>query len=397
MDVRVKIDGALNPLETYPLQMHTSLSRLLIDGRCGLDYKVLEDQDARFAIVHDEKTINFRVASIPVKVGSYRDRYSKITIRILDGNDDLVKLSQLGLSHENFKLMSDSLRRPQGMILVTGPTGSGKSTTLYSSMRYMHESRPDRMYYTLEDPIEQEDENFVQIECSQFLPFSKALRNLLRQDPDVIMVGEIRDVETAEISTTAAMTGHILLSTLHTNDSHETLGRLTDMKVLPSVISSTVICIVAQRLVRKLCKHCRMPQKLVESHDNEPGVYQRLREMVSSTDKKILFEANPKGCTECQLGYKGRVGIVEVLMMNSELEDLISQGLSGKEIRRRQIQSGSFIDMWSDGIRLISEGVTSVSEVEAVLGIYSSSNIKANLLDFNPQTNPVRRVRLSEA
>ncbi|MBC7962141.1 MAG: type II/IV secretion system protein, partial [Steroidobacteraceae bacterium] len=306
--IRFRIDGVMHNIHVIPKPLHAPIvSRIKMLSRMDLAEK-RRPQDGRIKTSFNNKDMELRVSTVPVAFGE------KVVIRIFDPDILLQDLDSMGFYPREMALYNSFLRRPNGIILVTGPTGSGKTTTLYSSLRSL--SSPEINIVTVEDPIEMVMEEFNQIGVQQAIgvSFDSILRNILRQDPDIIMIGEIRDRETAENAVQAALTGHLVLSTLHTNDAASTIVRLLDLGVPPFLISATVLGIVAQRLVRKICPHCKIPRTL----SREECDYLQL-------PKKNNTVWEGEGCKDCRgTGYKGRSGLFVVLDMNERMKSLIT-------------------------------------------------------------------------
>jgi type IV pilus assembly protein PilB len=281
----------------------------------------------------------------------------KIVMRILDSSSAMLGIDVLGYEPEQKELYLDALNQPQGMILVTGPTGSGKTVSLYTGLNILNQ--PERNISTAEDPVEinLEGINQVQINTKADMTFANALRAFLRQDPDVVMVGEIRDLETAEISIKAAQTGHLVLSTLHTNSAPETITRLLNMGVPAYNVASSISLIIAQRLARRLCSKCKTPEQLPREELMRQGFSeQQIQDMV-------LYA--PKGCENCTDGFKGRVGIYEVMKVTPEIAQIIMRGGNSLEIAEVSLKAG-FNNIRLSGLRKAAEGVTSLAEINRV-------------------------------
>jgi type IV pilus assembly protein PilB len=281
----------------------------------------------------------------------------KIVMRILDSSSAMLGIDVLGYEPEQKKLYMDALEQPQGMILVTGPTGSGKTVSLYTGLNILNQ--PERNISTAEDPVEinLEGINQVQINPKAEMTFANALKAFLRQDPDVVMVGEIRDLETAEIAIKAAQTGHLVLSTLHTNSAPETLTRLLNMGVPAYNVASSISLIIAQRLARRLCPKCKTPETLPDEELIRQGF-----------DKDKLSEIQlfaPKGCDSCTEGYKGRVGVYEVMQITPEIAQIIMRGGNSLEIAEVALRSG-FNNLRLSGLKKAAAGVTSLAEINRV-------------------------------
>jgi len=369
--VRYRIDGVLHDAMILPKQVISGLvARIKVLANLKLDEHRLP-QDGRFKIEKDGYKIAFRVSILPIFDGE------KIVMRLLDESSKGLTLEKMGLIGDSLEVIHREIKRPNGMILVTGPTGSGKTTTLYTIMDILN--RPEVNISTVEDPVEYRMQkiNQTQVNSKIGMSFAAALRSLLRQDPDIIMVGEIRDKETMEIALHAAMTGHLVLSTLHTNSAAGTLPRLADMGAEPFLIASTVNVIIAQRLVRKLCQECKAEYKLNdkeiatlrETFDMD-GILEALKKSSQLTKKvgkddkwtDISFYKT-KGCEQCHNeGYKGRVGIYEVLEVNEEIGKLITANASTDELEKMAKQQG-MTTMSEDGFIKIIDGITSIEEV----------------------------------
>ncbi|MBU2603254.1 MAG: Flp pilus assembly complex ATPase component TadA [Actinobacteria bacterium] len=352
MPVRMRIDGVLHHVTEIPNHLKGGvLSRIKIMGDMDIAEKRLP-QDGRATYRSDEQTVDLRIASIPTVYGE------NITIRLLDETMFEITLEELGLGEAELVVFRRALNRPYGQILITGPTGSGKSTTLYSALAEINS--PTVKIYTVEDPVERKMPGILQsqIKSSIGLTFAAALRSLVRSDPDVIMVGEIRDLETATIATEAALTGHLVMSTLHTNDAASTITRLVEMRVPPFLIASALECVVAQRLARKLCPHCKREVTLVPA-----GMTAMEFDLFGDTPVAV---AKAVGCRRCYgTGYSGRVGLYEVLPVTKELKSMISDAADTDAIRDYAIQEG-MATLRQDGKRKILRKLTTVDEVQRV-------------------------------
>ncbi len=369
--VRYRIDGVLHDAMTLPKDIATGIvARIKVLSNLKLDEHRLP-QDGRFKIEKDDYKISFRVSILPVFDGE------KIVMRLLDESSKGLTLEKMGLSGNALEAVHREINKPNGMILVTGPTGSGKTTTLYTVMDILNTSEVN--ISTVEDPVEYRMPRVNQTQVSPKLgmTFAAALRALLRQDPDIIMVGEIRDQETLEIAMHAAMTGHLVLSTLHTNSAAATLPRMLDMGAEPFLIASTVNVIIAQRLIRRLCPECRQPytleakevEALAKSYDLE-HIFAYLKKAPES--KKFVADAKAweeitfykaVGCDQCGgEGYRGRNGIYEVLAMDTNIRKLVTKAATSEEIEDEARKSGMGT-MVEDGFQKIVQGVTSLEEV----------------------------------
>ncbi|WP_432468944.1 type IV-A pilus assembly ATPase PilB [Agarivorans sp. Z349TD_8] len=354
--IRFRIDGLLHEIASPPINLANRFSaRLKVMARMDIAERRLP-QDGRIKLkTGRNKAIDMRVNSLPTMWGE------KIVIRILDSSAAKLNIDALGYDEQQKKLYLDALARPQGMILVTGPTGSGKTVSLYTGLSILNTSEIN--ISTAEDPVEINlpGVNQVQINNRAGLSFASALRAFLRQDPDVVMVGEIRDLETAEISIKAAQTGHLVLSTLHTNSAAETLTRMLNMGVPAFNIASSVSLIIAQRLARRLCEHCKK-SKIIEAH---------LLPKIGFNQDQIsagvqLFE--PEGCDKCTGGYKGRVGIYEVMPMSSAIAKLIMEQGNSIQIAEQAINEGMY-SLRMSALEKARLGVTSLAEVERVTNV----------------------------
>ena len=345
--VRCRVDGLLRESNTFPIAMHPNLvSRIKIMSHLDIGER-RRPQDGRFELPVSGQEFDVRVSILPLNDGE------KVVMRLLDKSKVRINLRELGFESYQRALFIEHLLRPHELILVTGPTGSGKTTTLYGALNHINSSQKNIV--TVEDPVEYNlaGINQVQVNVRADLTFASALRSILRQDPDIIMIGEIRDVETAEIAIQSALTGHLVLSTLHTNDAGGAIGRLIDMGMPPFLIASSVGLVMAQRLVRLLCPHCKLPftppPELLEELDLPP-------------DPNLRF-FKPIGCEACERsGYKGRIAIYEALEVSSEIERLILQRSSSNDLVRQAKKEG-MITLRQSGIAKIVSGQTSVDEV----------------------------------
>jgi type IV pilus assembly protein PilB len=351
--VRYRIDGILYNIMNPPLKMRDAISsRIKIMAKLDIAEKRLP-QDGRIKIRFSEngttKEIDFRVSVLPTLFGE------KIVMRLLDKDKLMLDMTRLGFEPESLAKFEAAILRPWGMVLVTGPTGSGKTNTLYSSITRIN--TPETNIMTAEDPVEFNlvGINQVQVREGIGLNFAAALRSFLRQDPNIILVGEIRDFETAEIAVKAALTGHLVLSTLHTNDAPSTINRLMNMGIEPFLVASSVHLICAQRLVRRVCPHCKHPEPHAPAALLQAGF--------SADDANSVTPMKGVGCEKCnKTGYKGRVGLYEVMEVSEELRELVLVGASGLEIRRKAIDEG-MITLRQSGLRKVKDGVTTIEEV----------------------------------
>jgi type IV pilus assembly protein PilB len=347
--VRFRIDGVLYEVMTPPLSLKNAIiSRLKIMAELDISERRLP-QDGRMKIKYKGREVDFRVSTLPTLFGE------KVVMRLLDKSNLKLDMSKLGFAPKALADFEAAIRAPYGMILVTGPTGSGKTTTLYSALDRLNQ--PEANIMTAEDPVEFNVKgiNQVQIRENIGLNFATALRSFLRQDPDVIMVGEIRDFETAEIAVKAALTGHLVLSTLHTNDAPSAITRLLNMGIEPFLVASSVILILAQRLLRRICVHCKA--YLVVPTDALVDVGLTPEEVASIT----CYKGN--GCDLCSgTGYKGRIAIYEVMTLSPDLRDLVLRGGSALELQRGAIQNG-MRTLRMSGLEKLKEGITTIEEV----------------------------------
>jgi type IV pilus assembly protein PilB len=351
--IRYRIDGILYNIMNPPMKFRDAISsRVKIMSKLDIAEKRLP-QDGRikirFSDQGQQKEIDFRVSVLPTLFGE------KIVMRLLDKDKLMLDMTKLGFEPESLAKFEVAIQRPWGMVLVTGPTGSGKTNTLYSSIAKIN--TPETNIMTAEDPVEFNlvGINQVQVREAIGLNFAAALRSFLRQDPNIILVGEIRDFETAEIAVKAALTGHLVLSTLHTNDAPSTINRLMNMGIEPFLVASSVHLICAQRLVRRVCTQCK--------EDNTLPTAALLSAGFTAEEAEKVQPKKGAGCERCNnTGYKGRVGLYEVMEIGEELRELILVGASGLELRRKAIDEG-MITLRRSGLRKVMDGVTTVEEV----------------------------------
>ena len=351
--VRYRVDGVMYTVMNLPTKIKAALtSRIKIMSKLDIAERRLP-QDGRIKLkLGKKRDIDFRVSVLPCLFGE------KTVLRLLDKGNLQVDLTKLGFEQSALDDFMDALNKPYGMLLVTGPTGSGKTTTLYSALNYLNKA--DTNIMTAEDPVEFNfmGINQVQVKEEIGLTFAAALRSFLRQDPDIIMVGEIRDFETAEIGVKAALTGHLVLSTLHTNDAPGTISRLLNMGIEPFLVSSAVILILAQRLARRICAHCKEEEKVPQAALLKVGF--------TEEETKTVKCFKGKGCPTCNgTGYKGRVALYEVMPIKDELKELILEGASTAEIKKAAIRLG-MKTLRMSGLTKVAEGVTTVEEVMRV-------------------------------
>jgi type IV pilus assembly protein PilB len=348
--VRYRIDGVLQPVLKLPVKMKNAItSRIKIMSHLDISERRLP-QDGRIKLKFgDDREIDFRVSTLPTLFGE------KVVTRLLDKSNLQLELSRLGFDEQQLMDFYDAIEKPYGMILVTGPTGSGKTTTLYSALSHLN--KPGVNIMTAEDPVEYNffGINQVHIREDIGLTFASALRSFLRQDPDIILVGEIRDFETAEIAIKAALTGHLVLSTLHTNDAPSTIARLINMGIEPIMVSSSVILIVAQRLARKICENCKEEEHLSETTLIKAGF--------SPDAVKDVKCYMGKGCPKCNnTGYKGRLAIYEIMPIKDELKEMILQGSPAAEIKKEAVRLG-MSTLRQSGLKKVMNGITTVEEI----------------------------------
>ncbi|HEX5515842.1 MAG TPA: type IV-A pilus assembly ATPase PilB [Gammaproteobacteria bacterium] len=350
--VRFRQDGVLREIAAPPISLAPRIAaRVKVMSRLDIAERRVP-QDGRIKMnLSKTRAIDFRVNTCPTLFGE------KIVLRILDPSSAKLGIDMLGYEEEQKELFLSAIHKPYGMVLVTGPTGSGKTVSLYTALNILNTE--DRNISTVEDPVEINVPgiNQVNLNLRAGLDFAAALRAFLRQDPDVIMVGEIRDLETAEIAIKAAQTGHLVLSTLHTNDAPQTLTRLANMGVPPYNIASTVSLIIAQRLARRLCSNCKQPAELPKEA--------LLKEGFTEADLKDLVVYAPKGCDNCADGYKGRVGIYQVMPISEEMGRIIMEGGNALQLAEQAKKEG-IADLRTSGLRKVKQGVTSLAELNRV-------------------------------
>jgi type IV pilus assembly protein PilB len=351
--IRFRIDGILYNIMTPPMKYRDAItSRIKIMAKLDIAEKRLP-QDGRIKIRYNDggrsKEIDFRVSCLPTLFGE------KIVLRLLDKDKLMLDMTKLGFEPSSLARFEVAIQRPWGMVLVTGPTGSGKTNTLYSAISRLNTAETNII--TAEDPVEFNlaGINQVQVKEQIGLTFAAALRSFLRQDPNTILVGEVRDFETAEIAVKAALTGHLVLSTLHTNDAPSTINRLMNMGIEPFLVASSVNLICAQRLVRRVCGSCREPQ---------PHPAQALIDLgFSAEEARAVLPVGGAGCEACnRTGYRGRVGLYEVLEITDEIRELILVGASALELRRKAVEDG-MLTLRRSGLEKIKAGVTTIEEV----------------------------------
>ena len=347
--VRYRIDGMLVERDRVPRRLHGAiLSRLKIMAKMDIAER-RRPQDGRIKVTEGAKELDLRVSVLPTNHGQ------TVVMRILDKDSIKVGLRQLGMADEVFRTFSQLIRRPNGIVLVTGPTGSGKTTTLYAGLNELN--KPDRKIITAEDPVEYylPGINQVEVKHSIGLDFARIIRSMLRQAPNIILVGEMRDQETAEMGIQASLTGHLVFSTLHTNDAPGAITRMVDMGVPSYLVASSIIAVLAQRLVRVVCSKCKQPHTPSDSQLEAAGI-----------SKALAAKGNfmkGKGCGHCtKSGYRGRMGIYELMMMNSKVRELSFAGASTQDIRKAAVAQG-MRSLYQDGILKVLKGQTTIEEV----------------------------------
>ncbi len=363
MRVRLRVDGVMQELNVYPIADHPAIvSRIKILSK--LDISITQKpQDGHFGTLVGTMNVDLRVSTIPTVYGE------NMVLRLLLTDKELIGLEQLGLPAAQMQRLEEVLHNPHGMILVTGPTGSGKTTTLYAALARINSI--ERNIITIEDPVEKRVELMrqTQVNTKIGLTFASGLRSILRQDPDVIMVGEIRDKETAEIAVQAALTGHLVLSTLHTNSAAGAIVRLTEMGIQPFLITSSLQVVIAQRLARKICSSCREP------YDPDPQLVAALG--IDPKAKDVVFYAG-RGCSHClQTGFKGRIGVYEMLEITPELSQQMLSGASRSTIEAAANQALS-CTMLSDGADMVRQGLTTPEEIMRIVGIHLTLKTEAD-------------------
>ncbi|WP_031514918.1 GspE/PulE family protein [Desulfofalx alkaliphila] len=351
--VRQRVDGMLREMMHLPLSSHSAIiSRIKIMANMDIAEKRLP-QDGRAGLEHGNSTVDLRVSVIPAVFGE------KAVIRILKKDRQLMNISRLGFSKENFEIFKTLTLSTSGIILATGPTGSGKNTTLYAVLHGLNS--PEKNIITIEDPVEYTIKGITQVQVNSKvgLTFALGLRSILRQDPDIIMVGEIRDKETAEIAVRAATTGHLVISTMHTKDAADAVYRLIDLGVSPFLVASSLLGVVAQRLVRKICPHCR------EASNSQQG--EQVQLLLPELTRKSGNFFRGRGCSYCDhTGYYGRTGIHEILVPDRQIKELIVRGVSAGTLKKAAEQKG-MVTLQKDAIHKVAEGLTTIEEVKRVL------------------------------
>ncbi len=347
--IRYRIDGILRDTMMPPKRLQAAItSRIKIMS--GMDISIKRNpQDGRFKLRVENRDFDVRISTIPTIYGE------KVVMRLLDQNSIKMGLPEAGFGDESYKKFREMIERPYGIILVTGPTGSGKTTTLYLALQAINS--PDKNIITIEEPVEYDLERVNQIPVNNKagLTFAKGLRSILRQDPDVIMVGEMRDLETADVAVRAALTGHLVFSTLHTNDAVSAIARMIDMGVPPYLVTSSVCCVLAQRLVRVVCPKCKQAYTPAED---------LLKEAELDSAEHVFYRG--QGCDYCgQTGFRGRTGIFELMVLDKELRNLIHANESGDRIKQAAQKNGMKL-LWQDGLDKVLKGHTTLEELKRV-------------------------------
>ena len=362
VSVRFRKDGLLHNVTTVPKKLQSSvISRVKIMAELDIAEK-RKPQDGRIRVKVAGRDVDVRISTVPTTWGE------SVVMRLLDRSSVILSLEDLGLEGEKLQTFDFLIRRPHGIILVTGPTGSGKTTSLYAALERINS--PDKKIITIEDPVEYQIRgiNQIQVNSKVNLSFANGLRSVLRQDPDVILVGEIRDRETADISIHASLTGHLVFSTLHTNDSASAITRLIDMEIEPFLVASSLLAVVAQRLVRVLCSKCKEEYNPSEEELNRIGLDR------SKLSNGVVYRA--KGCDEClDTGFSGRLAIFELLLIDDDIRNLTLQTTDSNTVKKKAVENG-LITLRMDGASKVVEGLTSIDEV---LRVTEEETIQNNL------------------
>ena len=350
--IRYRIDGVLrHGMDAQKYSQAALTSRLKIMADLDITKRRIP-QDGRVKLTVKGLEIDMRISTLPTIFGE------KVVIRILSRDEGLLEINKLGFRNNNLKNFKNLIKKPHGILLVTGPTGSGKSTTLFAALNQLN--KIEKNIVTIEDPVEYQLEGINQVQAQQKtgLTFANTLRSVLRQDPDIIMVGEIRDEETAQIAVRAALTGHLVLSTLHTNDSVSSITRLIDMGIPSYLVASTVIGVVAQRLVRRLCSECKM--------EYEAGSEEK--KLLNINDGKNIFKVGNRNCEKCNsTGYSGRAAVQEVFVIDDTLEEMITDSASEAEMKKYAVNELGMITLSEDGIEKVKDGITSYQELARLI------------------------------
>ncbi len=365
--VRFRVDGLLRTVAKPPIQLQLKIAaRIKVMSRLDVSERRVP-QDGRIKLkLSKNKAMDFRVSTCPTLFGE------KTVMRILNSDAGMLDIDALGYEPEQKQAFLNAISKPYGMVLVTGPTGSGKTVSLYTGINILNQE--DVNISTAEDPVEINlpGVNQVQVDEKTGMTFEKALKAFLRQDPDIILVGEIRDITTGGIAIKAASTGHLVLSTLHTNDAPKTLTRMIDMGIAPFAIATSVNVITAQRLCRRLCKHCKVPIKMTTEVVTDPLTQIHKDALLSEgfseeqlVDGFMIYDANTQGCENCTGGFKGRVGIYQVMPMSEKMKKLVMEGKNAIDLAEQAKKEG-IADLRASGLKKIIDGVTSLKEVNRV-------------------------------
>lgn len=368
-DVRIRVDGRLRPFRTFSMAKYKKFENVLHEktGKSISDPSRSFDGDFSMTLGNDA-SVNIRVGSIPHQVA--RKTWRKITLRLLGMGGGFNDIKELGLANKNQEMLYSVVRRPKGIFIVTGPTSSGKSTLLGTVMQTSQRFSPTKSHYTLEHPVETEYKHFYQIPIEGKLTFEEALESAMRLDPDVIMVGEIRSKATAELAIQAALTGHLVFATLHTNDAYGVLGRLRFYGIADSFLSDTLIGASGQRLIPKLCRECGTKKPFREVRERLKGAYPLLKEITSRwiADDEEVGVRHQDGCRFCNnSGLLGRVATYEMFLSSLPVREEILSGRTGMQIRNKQFKEEKFRPMWVDGIELLKKGAVCFEELFSVL------------------------------
>jgi len=354
--VRFRIDGVLHEVMHPPRHLHPSLvSRIKVMANMDIAERRVP-QDGRATLKVNDRVVDIRVATLPTAYGE------KVTLRILDRQAKLLTLEDLGFPEDRIGRFREVIHLPYGMILVTGPTGSGKSTTLYAILNALNQA--DKHIITIEDPVERrlDGVNQIQVNVQAGVTFATGLRAILRNDPDIVMVGEIRDHETARIAVESSLTGHLVLSTLHTNDAAGAITRLNDMGVEPYLTASSLVCVVAQRLVRVLCPQCKVPYEI-----SKEELQKSIPDFPFADGEETVVLYKPKGCLHCShTGYRGRRGVFEILMVSEQIAKMTLERRSASEIKQVAVAEG-MSPLKEQGFLAVREGITSLKEMLRVI------------------------------
>lgn len=380
LKTRIRIDGELIDYAEIPNTIAKNLiTRIKIISGMNITESRLP-QDGAIKATLEDIDLDLRVSAIPTNKGE------KIVIRILDYSLSLAGLESLGFNPENYKKVLKMIAVPNGIVLVTGATGTGKSTTVYSILQRLNKENTNII--SVEDPIEMDIEGINQIQTNSEigLDFATVLRSILRQDPNIIMIGEIRDTETAKIAVRASITGHLVLSTIHTNDSLNTIERLLDMDVERYLLASALTGIISQKLARKLCPHCR---KLRPTNDYEKDIIKKV------TGKTVNEIYTTVGCDECKNGYSGRIAIHEVLMIDQDIKDAISSNVK-KEKLRHLVYNGNVISLLQDGITKVLEGLTTLEELLKIIELDDDETLRSTGLENAIETNELTKEEVNK-